>query len=339
MIYIRTDANKEIATGHVMRCMAIAKQIEKLGEPCTFICADEHAKELIENNGFQFVCLHTNWNQLEEELDVLTAFLKEKKAEVILVDSYLVTENYLRTLNSSTKVVYIDDIHQFIYPVHTVINYGIQYKEFHYPLKSGNYLLGCKYIPLREEFQNRKPARRAEVRDILITTGGTDPYNIAGRLIKALDFGTYQIHVVSGRLNIHEKELLTLAQTRENVFVYTDVERMSERMLSCDVAISAAGTTLYELCACGVPTISFSFADNQVSGAKELMKQGIIDYAGDLRTGIKACIQMIETKLMELKNSCLLREERTNKMQKLVDGNGANRIASYCIQLKGEELR
>ena len=343
MFYIRVDANKAIATGHVMRCMAIAKQMEVLGEPCTFIAADENARELIEENGFQFVCLNTKWDELDEEIDTLLSMIHKKNIKVLLVDSYSVTKDYLEKINHSTKLVYIDDINRFSYPVHTVINYGIHYKEFNYEIEDNNrsnskqYLLGCDYIPLREEFKKRVTPKRDKITNLLITTGGTDPYNMAGNLIKFLDTSKYQLHIVSGKLNTHYNELISLAKENENVFVYTNVKNMSDLMLLSDIAISAAGTTIYELCACGVPTISFSFADNQVKGAKELGKRKIVDYAGDLRNGIESCLKNIESMLCNLEQNKVLRDEISDRMQAFVDGNGAMRIASYCYKLQREE--
>ena len=54
-------------------------------------------------------------------------------------------------------------------------------------------------------------------------------------------------------------------------------------MKKADIAISAGGTTLYELCACGTPTISYSFADNQLDNVEQFQKDELIDYAGDVR--------------------------------------------------------
>ncbi|MFA9463319.1 MAG: UDP-2,4-diacetamido-2,4,6-trideoxy-beta-L-altropyranose hydrolase [Velocimicrobium sp.] len=344
MFYIRADANKTIATGHVMRCMAIAKQIERLGESCTFITADETARELITENGFAVLCLHTKWDNLEEEVPILISKLKEKKSKVLLVDSYFVTEHYLKQLSDTTKVVYIDDVNQFAYPVHTIIQYGIHVKELSYNERSNQtsldiaYLIGSKYIPLREEFRQRIAPNRENVANILITTGGTDPYNMAARLIKRLETSRYHLHVVSGKLNIHEDELRALVSTQKNISFYKNVKNMSEIMLACDLAISAAGTTLFELCALGIPTISFSFADNQIAGAKKFDQSGVIDYAGDLRDGIEECLEKTLDAIIRIAQSRKLREEKSKKMQQLVDGYGAMRIASYCLELQREEL-
>lgn len=48
-IYIRTDMNNQIATGHMMRCLAIADALQKNRIEVIFIVADESALELLKN--------------------------------------------------------------------------------------------------------------------------------------------------------------------------------------------------------------------------------------------------------------------------------------------------
>lgn len=341
MFYIRTDANRTIATGHVMRCIAIAKQLSRLGESTTFITADHEADELIADNGFNQYCLDTKWDSMEEELDRLIALIQEKKIKVMLLDSYYVTSRYMKVLSDAVKVVYLDDINKFPYPVHTVINYGIQAQQVPYIKSAKHYMLGCSYIPLREEFSDKYPHTNKDVEHILITTGGTDPFNMAGRLITQLkeDNPDFHLHVVSGKLNTHWNTLKELENMFDGVTIYSNVHNMGELMNQCDLAVSAAGTTLYELCALGVPTISFTFADNQIPGAKVLDQKEIIDYAGDLRQDLNQCIHKIKSLVKQLDKDFKLREEKGKRMQLLVDGKGAERIASYCIQLQREEFK
>lgn len=354
MFYIRVDANRTIATGHVMRCLAIAGQIRALGEPCTFITADEEAKELIEEHGFEVLCLHSRWDNLDGETGKLLSLIKERQIKVLLLDTYSVTRDYLRQLEESTSVVYMDDIHAFPYPVHTIIHYGISGNDYPYQAEdvkvARKYLLGCDYIPLREEFRLRgRPIKKtdgarqsteteAAITDVLITTGGGDLYNLAGHLIQYLHADGFHLHVVSGMLNTNFEMLAELAANEDRISLYANVKNMSELMLQCDAAVSAAGTTLYELCACGVPTVSVSFADNQIAGAKEFDKRGIIDYAGDIRDGIEVCLADIAQRLHAWNGNPSLLQQKKEKMQALVDGKGAARIAAYCLDLQREEI-
>ena len=70
-------------------------------------------------------------------------------------------------------------------------------------------------------------------------------------------------HVICGNFNAHEKELEKKANKFVNINLYKNVSNMAEIMKKCDLAISAAGSTLYELASLSIPSIVFSFADNQ----------------------------------------------------------------------------
>lgn len=339
MFFIRADANQSIASGHVMRCMAIAKQIQLLGEPCTFIAADECARELIEAEGFSFYCLHSKWDAMDTELDALLSYIEIQSIKVLLIDSYSVTKDYLYTLRQHVYIVYLDDINKFYYSVDTIINYGIHYKMFQYEERyktDTKLLLGCVYVPLRTEFNKIKPRNEQQIKKILITTGGTDPFNMASALIKKFIDRGYSFHIVSGRMNTHLKELYQLEEEYSRVKIHTNVKNMAELMNQCDLAVSAAGTTLYELMACGTPAVSFSFADNQILNAKELNEAGILIYAGDLRDGVECCLEKIRLYIEEMEQNPLKRFQQIEKMQKIVDGKGAMRIAKHCLTQIGD---
>ena len=100
--------------------------------------------------------------------------------------------------------------------------------------------------------------------------------------------------------------------------------------MEADVAVSAGGTTLYELCACGTPTITYSCADNQLNNVLQFQEDGLMAYAGDIRnTNI---FKKTEALLKRLDDSYQLRKECSEKMQGLVDGNGSIRIAEELIK-------
>ena len=170
---------------------------------------------------------------------------------------------------------------------------------------------------------------------ILITTGGSDSFNLAGQLLmEAMKYDALkekEYHVVSGSLNPHIGELQALAKKHENIHIHCNVTNMAELMAESEVALSAGGSTLYELCAMGVPVIAFSFAENQERLVQTFVKRGIAQYGGNYRTDgnkmIQNTIAGLET-LLEDKN---LRTEYRKKARTLVDGKGADRIAEAII--------
>ena len=69
MLYIRVDGNERIATGHIMRCLSIAKALRSLGEESVFILAEPYGKPIIEKEGFQTICLNGSYDKITEETE------------------------------------------------------------------------------------------------------------------------------------------------------------------------------------------------------------------------------------------------------------------------------
>ena len=101
-------------------------------------------------------------------------------------------------------------------------------------------------------------------------------------------------------------------------------------MQECDLAISAAGTTLYELCATGIPTITYTLADNQLIAADQFAKQGIMINAGDCRHD-KDFISHLEYLMESISLNLQKRANMAEKMQQLVDGLGVERIVNTLL--------
>ena len=100
-------------------------------------------------------------------------------------------------------------------------------------------------------------------------------------------------------------------------------------MREADLAVSAGGTTLYELCAVGTPAISYAIADNQLENVKKFEEDRLIAYAGDIRKDHVIDHIIDYLKIYDL--NWQIRQERSLKVQKLVDGKGALRIANALM--------
>ena len=370
MVVIRADANSKIGMGHVMRCLSVADALLKRGEEVLFVTADDTPVPLLTKKGIPCRVLHTDYADMEAELPKLWEILRElpqraespetalaQKNTSILVDSYYVTEKYLAALKKRITTIYMDDIYAFSYPVDMLINYNIYGEEMGYEKDAAfadtKFLLGTEYVPLREEFsagaENVTPAedrllQTAEQQGtaadggILITTGGSDSFNLAGQLLtEAMKYDALkekEYHVVSGSLNPHIGELQALAQKHGNIHIHCNVTNMAELMAESEVALSAGGSTLYELCAMGVPVIAFSFAENQERLVQTFVKRGIAQYGGNYRTDENKMMQNTIAGLEMLLEDENLRAEYRKKACTLVDGKGADRIAEAIQAFK-----
>lgn len=354
MFYIRTDANSFVASGHVMRCLTIAMEIRKLGEQVTFITSDIQAKELILSKGFELICLDSKWDNLNLELNKLISIIREQNIEKLLIDSYYVTEFYLVELRKHVKLIYFDDLGKFPYPVDILINYNNYSSLFEYKKWANNHntklLLGCTYAPIREEFIGFKRIVPNNVKNILLTTGGSDSYHVAYKFIQYLinyynngcilnkeneglmfDLKNINIHVVLGNFHPDKELLQKVVMKYPNIALHINVNYMSDLLRQTDIAISAGGFTMYELCACGIPMITYSFADNQILGVQGFHELGVAQYCGDVRDGEEALWNKIIDALKFYSANYELNCKIALKSQALVDGYGAYRIAKFII--------
>lgn len=374
MIYIRTDANSHIATGHLIRCLSIAKACLFRKKQVCFVVSDNESLSLL--NGFledvsfinlskeevKNISVHTlqtaSYNDLEKELPELLAFLETSGCSsntvkyngavasdarvisdaVFLLDSYYVTESYLSALNPVIKTAYIDDLKLFDYSVNLLINYDIipgdslpDYQNAYQ--NAGQLLLGGAYTPLRPQFENRSISITEKVSDILVTTGGSDPYHFCLRFLETAKELPFTFHVVVGKLNSDKEQLLLLADTNPNVILHGNVSDMASLMEACGLAVSAAGTTLYELCALGIPTVSYTMADNQLISASAFDKENVIPYAGDIRSDYDSVLTNIVNFVTEMSENVLKRKSAHETMHRLVTGNGSAKIADALIIL------
>lgn len=333
MVYIRVDMNEQIATGHMMRCLSIADALRDLGEQVTFILADEQAINLLKQRGYDAIVLHTQWNDMDGELQGLSQMIQNEQIEKLLIDSYLVTPQYLAKLSESVKTVYIDDMNLFDYPVDAIICYANYWKKFNYPIEQveKHYYVGTKYVPLKSVFWNcGKKVIAEQPEKLLVLTGGSDPYHVSELILNCIDLYKFRnIDVICGMYNTDYRRLVKHYKKYVNIRFHQAVNNIEDYMQNADIAISAGGTTLYELCACGTPTISYSFADNQWYNVRQFEEDGVIDYAGDAR--VDDIVGNIMFYLEKYRADFQLRKSRSERMQKMVDGKGATRIAKILI--------
>lgn len=362
LIYIRADGNKDIAAGHLMRCLTIAREILQKGHRVCFLVSDENSVSILSENEPDIVpvtdskpflndriCVlrlqTANYRNPEQELPELTTLLQTHPG-TILIDSYFVTEAYLGQLRSITKTAYIDDIRAFDYPVDLLVNYDCfsenSRTEYERTCQSASrMLLGAGYAPLRPQFYHRKITVKEFARDILITTGSSDPYHFALHFCEQLKsnanttlLSDYRYHIVVGGLNSDKETLEQIAGELPFIQLYTGLTDLMPLMLTCDLAITAGGTTLYELCALGIPSISFSMADNQMINPTILDEQRIVPYAGDIRTQMDPVLDHCLDFIIGCASDYTKRETIHTRMNSLIKGNGASLIADAILLLQ-----
>lgn len=357
MILFRADANPNIGMGHIMRCLSIADAARSVLSSCeiVFLLADGPAAELVENRGYRAIVLNSDYQDMEAELRLWP----EIYPEILIVDSYFATALYLSELSSRTNcLVYMDDLGTFPYPVDILVNYNAYGPYMDYAaLYAGSnaempeLILGPAYAPLRAMFRGVERKKQPEtVRNVLISTGGADELHIARQLVQRVaekrdGTGKVTYHFLLGAMNRDKKEIRQRSEGQKNIVLHENVTDMKSLISSADLVVSSAGSTLYEICACGSPLITYALADNQLPGAEAFAKLDLAVNLGDLRrdgsytdgpaTGELRpdAVDRILSSVDQLGNDYERRLETGRRMQEMIDGFGADRMVDKILSL------
>lgn len=244
-------------------------------------------------------------------------------------DLYQVISNHAR------KSLFIDDVGRIEYPKGIVVNPSLSTEAVKYPISDINcYLLGPKYIILRNPFiQVKRVNINSQVKEVLITLGGSDIHNLTPGILNQLCNNNSEItfNVVIGNAFKNINEIKRFSANNINLYENATDTDMKAIMLKSDFAITAAGQTIYELLATQTPFIPIKIIENQnnnIVGLKEynLVKR-ILDYE-DINL-----LEKLEDEFYNLLNT----DKRThivNLYTDVIDGLGSRRIINRLVDDK-----
>lgn len=338
-LLIRADGNAIIGMGHIMRCTAIAESVISRGGSVSFLISHDSNPAIFKELGFSFEQLKDTsgslgWNAAET-IKKYNAF----GADCLLLDSYRVDCEQLEKLNDTCRLFYIDDLYAFDYPANNIINhnFGIDPKKY-YPSKyKRNLYLGEKYFPVRREITiARTDLLNEKIKTVIVTTGSTDPYNMALAIVKILSEQyleiKFRIQLGSFYNEGYVRELDEYANSHINVEVMNWTKQIGHLFATSDLIIGPGSTTIIEAMTVGVPSICFSFADNQVDQCKIMQELGLLSYCGDFRYGRDKVLDNISTVFSEA-ISIEARRKWRKAFGGIFDGLGAERIAQLLFDI------
>lgn len=333
MVFFRVDSNKTIASGHVLRCIAIAQCFRDAGVKVCFITADNNATPTLESKGFSVKCLYSHWDNLEYEVKQMQDLLVQNYGSLLIIDTYSVTTEYTKALMPFANICYLGSKRIALGKIQAVINYSscINYQFYHQAYSENTkQLLGVSYAPLRKEFQEISYCMQSQLSGVLITTGATNPNKFVEKILMRFEqnciLKKLQVNVVIGSMFPNVDTLKREYQKNDLFCFHDNIVSMSQLMRQNDLAISANGTTVYELAACGVPTISFAMSQEQVESARGLFELGTVDYCGEMFKNENTCIDKIIERILYYISHDEARTRLSQKAKRLIDGNGCQRI-------------
>jgi len=335
-LFLRVDANTQMGTGHLMRCLALAQGWQEQGGQATFVttCDSEVLLHRLWEEGFQIIILEEEYPDPREWETTKQVFATHPESWVVL-DGYHFDPAYHRKIKKAGhRLLVIDDMaHLDHYVADLVLNQNIHAAQLNYVCEPDTrLLLGTEYVLLRREFWSWRKWKRdiPEVgRKVLVTLGGSDPDNQTLKIIhaiKGVGVDDIEVLVVVGASNPHYDKLqIVTSYSKCKIRLVQNATNMPELMGWADVALAAGGSTCWEAAFLGLPSILLTIADNQCGIAKELNEAGVVINLGWYEDVL---IKHITKALSHLFIDIEQRRRMSYNGQYLVDGNGCERVVS-----------
>ncbi len=328
-------ASPTLGSGHVMRCLTLANALYAKGWECTFFCSAETVETV--------PLLRSAPHNLVYDKGDLDHY------QTAIIDRYdfdKADEAPFRAY--ADKIVVIDDLADRAHECDVLLDqtYGRQKQDYESLVPDFcEFLLGADYALLRPEFPiarqealSRREKRNGKLERILVSLGGTNIDNITGKVLSAfLDYNRHnlKIDVVMGGsasfqpdVEVLIEELNTKSLHSVTLFRNVDSEKMVALMVNADLSIGAGGTTSWERCCLGLPTVLIELADNQKDIARDLDRAGAVINLGTHKNLSREALTSTLNDLVSQPETLM---SMTEKAASICNGHGLERVIPRLV--------
>lgn len=358
-VAFRADASLQMGSGHIMRCVTLADALKQKGAQCHFFCREHpgHLIEMVRGKGHAVHVLpcepdspidcdgptHAAWLGATQEQDALACrpILQALQPDWLIIDHYALDIRWEERLRPFCRqLMVIDDLADRGHQCDLLLDQNLGRKPADYVglvPENCTVFTGPQYALLRPQFAALRAAslkRRDEprLRSILISMGGVDGPNATSRVLDVLRTCVLpkncQLKVVMGPKAPWLQQVRDSASTMPcSTEVLVNVTDMGALMMSCDLSIGAAGSTSWERCCLGVPSIILVLAENQRFISFELDKAGA---AKALSLDESDLDDQLKTLIDRYQISAHLKET-SKRAASVCDGVGVERIGRVLL--------
>lgn len=361
-VAIRVDASTLLGTGHLMRCLVLARGLRVRGCQVTLISREHpgHLSDWVETSqGFPVLRLPgiipadganpedggLGVSEAEDADATIELLDAAGGADLAIVDHYGLSRPWEERVRTRVRrLLAIDDLANRPHEVDVLLDPNVHSEpsaRYHDLVSSRTrLLLGPRYVPLRPAFLRRARTLRRRPgagSRILVYFGGTDRGGILQASLEALarlQWPGRDVIVLVGATDPRREALMALSESvgyRALPGLGQDMPRLMSRV---DMALGACGSTQWERCVMGLPSLVVTLARNQEATARALDSMGVVRLAGS----IGDChVPGLMAHLSELRAHPAERRRMVERGRALVDGQGADRVIQVLLEEPGDE--
>jgi UDP-2,4-diacetamido-2,4,6-trideoxy-beta-L-altropyranose hydrolase len=335
-ILFHCEASPEIGAGHVMRCLSLAHVLINKGWECDFLSGVKTARSVS-------LLKASPINIFHDLIDLKLIY------DVLVVDNYMrdhVDEKQWR--KHARHLVVIDDLANRKHDCDILIDPtfgrdGQDYQDL--VMQNTRIFTGVDYALLRPDFYQKREVTRARrahqngaISRILVSMGAMDAHNISALVLKAIA-GHYAkqtekpaIDIVLNKAAPHLETIKAhcadLCAAGFAAQMHIDTIEMAALMARADLAFGAAGTTSWERCALGLPTLMVQVADNQINILNGLDQASAAHSIADLNN---VSVHKLQEALSDIAQNPAALKKMSARAFDICDGLGAQRTIPLLV--------
>ena len=323
-----------------MRCLALAQGWQQRGGTANFACVNIPASlsETLHSQAFLVTRLDASPGSDDDAYALAKIAVG---ADWIVLDGEGFSPAYLLHLRSDyQRVMLIDDFGvRRNLAVDVILNQNLNAGSQLYPSTPSHIqrLLGTQYLLLRREFRarSRRTYFPAHARKILVSLGGTDPDDLSSQIANAcsrLESGKFEVTIATTSANPNLAHLRERCKAiADPLTLLVDAPNMADVMANSDLAVIAAGGTLWELLYLGCPVLSYSRNELQAQSVSDLAALGAIGDMGAVEAFDEATLAARIEILAATPDD---RRSMSDTGASIVDGHGVTRVMEQLLQAR-----
>jgi UDP-2,4-diacetamido-2,4,6-trideoxy-beta-L-altropyranose hydrolase len=359
-IIFKVDASHRMGTGHVMRCMTLADALSKKGHKVTFICRELPGNSIavLKDKNFSVVSLpynpkiqsllemlseHEQWLGTSKEVDIqetLSYLSKTEKVDWLVVDHYGLDSWWETACRPyAKKIMVLDDLADRIHDCDILVNqnYYVDTADLYKNQVPSHCkkLIGPYYALLRPEFseaRKKSVSRDGVVQRLMVFLGGANYHNVTLKILSGiahLNYPGLYVDVVLGVTSQYQDEIREFC-AEKNYHFHCPARNMAEIMQNADLSIGAGGSTTWERCCLGLPSLVVAVASNQDGLIKQAVSANILEFLGNIAALDENRIAVrLQKSIFNLKKL----EAMSQNGMSLVDGLGVGRVVDEILML------
>ncbi|WP_339538441.1 UDP-2,4-diacetamido-2,4,6-trideoxy-beta-L-altropyranose hydrolase [Pseudomonas sp. RA_15y_Pfl2_54] len=344
-VLIRADASPTIGSGHIARCLTLARVLRKQGSHVAFACRrlSGHRLNSLSDEGFETFALPDFYPDedpqqaiesmlpWQADIDALASLLEGHTGfDWIIADHYGLDHHWQTAARRwAPRIAAVDDLATRHYSVDLLLNQNLSGVTENYAPRlpaDCRILLGPRYAMLREEFVCPAIEIKPKARRVLVNFGGFDVAMQTHHAMLALqDFTDLEVDFVAGADNPAWEQMQALAETRPHWRLHSFVSDFQQRMIGADLFIGAGGGTSWERAALGLPTLCIAVSNNQQANGEVMAAAGAHVFMGARE---QVSVEQLRDAIGFVVDNFYLRQSLSERSRQLVDGRGALRVAA-----------